>query len=100
MTSRRTYIYHECGNKNQEYYTFTSTVGPQHPNPERPHSGLQFYAFLPNNKDGKEVCDLLKMAFDARMLFTIGTSPATKEENVLVCNGIELKTSESGGPAK
>ena len=75
-------------------------VGPEHPNPGQPHSGLEFCAFLPCNKDGKEVCDLLKMAFDERMLFTIGTSPATREENVIVCDGIELKTSESGGPAK
>ena len=80
--------------------TVTSIAGPEHPNPGKPYSGLQLNAFLPCNKEGQELCRLLKMAFEARLLFTIGTSPATGEKNVFVCNGIELKTSQSGGPAK
>jgi len=73
--------------------------GPEHPSPGQPYSGLLITAYLPCNKDGQQVCRLLKQAFEARLMFTIGKSPATGEENKIVFNGIELKTSQSGGPA-
>lgn len=57
-------------------------------------------AFLPLNSDGKEVCCLLRKAFDAGVLFAIGESPTTGEENNIIWNGVELKTSKSGGPAR
>ena len=57
-------------------------------------------AFLPLNSDGKEVCCLLRKAFDAGVLFAIGKSPTTGEENNIIWNGVELKTSKSGGPAR
>ena len=79
---------------------FNCIAGPEHPNPGMPYSGLFTTAFLPCNTDGQKICNLLRKAFDARLLFTIGTSPATGEENKIVMNGIELKTCQSGGPAK
>lgn len=78
----------------------TRAAGPEHPSPGQLYSGFSTVAYLPNNKDGKEICILLRRAFDARLMFTIGTSPATGEENAIVWNGIELKTCQSGGPAK
>ncbi|CAH3138528.1 unnamed protein product [Porites lobata] len=72
---------------------------PQHPNPGKSYSPLYISAFLPHNSEGKEICDLLQTAFEAGLLFTIGTSPSTGEENKIIWNDIELKTSQSGGPA-
>ena len=75
-------------------------TGPGHPNPGQPYNALRTTAFLPLNSDGKEVCILLRMAFDARLLFAIGKSPTTEEENKIIWNGVELKTSQSGGSAR
>ena len=75
-------------------------AGPQHPNPGKSYSPLYISAFLPHNSEGKEICDLLQTAFEAGLLFTIGTSPSTGEENKIIWNDIELKTSQSGGPAR
>ncbi|KAJ7374750.1 E3 ubiquitin-protein ligase dtx3l [Desmophyllum pertusum] len=71
----------------------------QHPNPGQPYSGLFCTAYLPDNSAGQELLNLLRRAFDARLIFTIGKCHATGEENRIVWNGIELKTSRSGGPA-
>ncbi|XP_078364698.1 E3 ubiquitin-protein ligase TRIM45-like [Oculina patagonica] len=68
--------------------------GPEHPNPGLRYWCLFCTAYLPNNPEGQEMCNLLKKAFDGRLLFTIG------EENTIVSNGIELKTSSSGDSAK
>ena len=46
------------------------------------------------------MCFLLRKAFDAGVLFAIGKSPTTGEENKIIWNGVDLKTSPSGGPAR
>ena len=55
-------------------------------------------AYLPNTPEGVEVFHLLKKAFTARMIFTVGKSVATGRENTVVWNDIHHKTSMSGGP--
>ena len=77
-----------------------SILGSDHPNPGEPFCGLVCTSYLPNNPAGQEVCSLLRSAFDAKLIFTIGKCPATGEENNTIFNGIELKTNRSGGPAK
>lgn len=62
-------------------------------NPEYP---LRRIAYLPDNKEGKEVLKLLKIAWDRRLCFAIGTSATTGQENVLVWN-IHHKTAPNGG---
>jgi len=73
--------------------------GSEHPNPGEPYCGLFCTSYLPNNPAGQEVCSLLRSAFHARLIFTIGNCPATGEKNKIVSNGIELKWNRSGGPA-
>lgn len=81
-------------------YNFKEEVqGPDHPNPGEPYSGLFCTSYLPNNPAGQDLCKLLRSAFLARLLFTIGKCPVTGEENKIVSNGIELKWNRSGGPA-
>lgn len=53
-------------------------------------------AFLPNNIAGQEILQLLKIAFDRRLCFTVGTSNTTGHNNVIVWN-IHHKTSLQGG---
>lgn len=57
---------------------------------------LHRIAYLPNNADGIEVLNLLKIAWDRRISFTIGTSVTTGQENAVVWN-IHHKTCPYGG---
>ena len=76
------------------------STGWQHPAQGQPYRERYFTAYLPNNSEGQNVCQLLKRAFDAQLLFTIGKYQATGEDNQIVCNGIEHKIYRSGGAAK
>lgn len=40
-------------------------------------------AYLPDNDDGKEILELLKVAWDRRISFTIGTSVTTGDVQIL-----------------
>lgn len=53
-------------------------------------------AYLPNNDEGNELLELLQIAWDRRICFTIGTSATNGQENVLVWN-IHHKTAQAGG---
>ncbi|CAD8106121.1 unnamed protein product [Paramecium sonneborni] len=81
-TIQITYIF-QNGKKNGKYY-----------------SGTTRYAYLPNNEEGQKVLKLLKKAFDQKLIFTIGTSLTTGQENCVVWNGIHHKTSLDGGPQR
>ena len=58
-----------------------------------------FYVFLliPACPEGWEVLKLLKRAFDARLLFTVGGSATTGYDDQIVWSGVHHKTSLSGG---
>ncbi|KAE8298687.1 E3 ubiquitin-protein ligase DTX3L [Larimichthys crocea] len=70
----------------------------KHPNPGNYYGPIHRTAYLPDNKEGKEVLHLLKKAFDRRLIFTVGTSRTTGMENQVTWNDIHHKTSMSGGP--
>lgn len=61
------------------------------------YSGTSRAAYLPNTEEGVEVLKLLKLAFDRRLTFTIGTSVTTGQTNTVVWNGVHHKTNTSGG---
>jgi deltex len=63
----------------------------------RSYSGTSRVAYLPNNKEGREILALFKIAFDRKLTFTIGTSVTTGVENTTIWNGIHHKTNTSGG---
>ena len=67
-----------------------------HPNRGVPYYGTRRHAYLPNNDEGQEVCQLLKRAFDAKLVFTIGRSITTGRNNVVIWNDIHHKTSTTG----
>ena len=62
------------------------------------YTGTSRVSYLPNNKEGREVLALLKVAFDRKLTFTVGTSVTTGRKNTVVWNGIHHKTSLFGGP--
>lgn len=65
-----------------------------------PFNGSNRTAYLPNNREGKEVLQLLKKAFDQRLIFTIGQSRTTGADNQVTWNDIHHKTSTRGGPTE
>ena len=52
---------------------------------------------MPDNEEGREVLELLRISFDRKLTFTIGTSITTGATNCVVWNGIHHKTNISGG---
>ena len=75
-------------------YNFPSGIqGQDHPNPGVRFQGTKRTAYLPDTQEGREVLQLLKRAFDARLVFTVGASNA----NQIAWNGIQHKTSIKGG---
>ncbi|XP_078587612.1 uncharacterized protein LOC144868824 isoform X2 [Branchiostoma floridae x Branchiostoma japonicum] len=89
--------YEGCGAIMVRYYFPDGTQGPDHPNPGRWFRGTARRAYLPNNVEGRELVQLLKRAFDNRLVFTIGTSVTTGATDTVVWNDIHHKTNVSGG---
>ncbi|XP_067995160.1 E3 ubiquitin-protein ligase DTX3L [Melanerpes formicivorus] len=71
-----------------------------HPNPGKPYSGTRRIAYLPDNTEGREILQLLRRAFNQKLIFTVGQSCTTGEQNVITWNDIHHKTSTTGGPSK
>ena len=61
------------------------------------YTGTSRRSYLPDIKEGREILALLKIAFDRKLTFTVGTSVTTGIKNTVVWNGIHHKTSLSGG---
>ncbi|XP_022091861.1 uncharacterized protein LOC110979958 isoform X2 [Acanthaster planci] len=92
--------YPDCGTIIVTYTFLDGIQDEQHPNPGQRYHGTQRQAYLPNNRHGQEVLTLLKRAFDARLLFTVGQSVTTGLANRVVWNDIHHKTRQTGGPER
>ena len=72
--------------------------GTEHPNPGERFQGVTRVAYLPDSPEGKKILELLKKAFDAKLIFTVGMSQSTKKDNTVVWNrGISHKTTTESG---
>lgn len=78
------------------FQTYCVLLQAGHPNPGKFHRGTKRTAYLPNNDDGKQILELLRKAFKAGLIFTIGKSNTTGEDGVVVWNDIHHKTSLTG----
>jgi hypothetical protein len=67
-----------------------------HPNPGVQYYGTRRTGLLPDNDEGREVLELLKRAFDAGLIFTVGRSITTGADNMVVWNDIHHKTNFTG----
>jgi deltex-like protein len=68
-----------------------------HPRPGAYYRGICRTGFLPDTKEGREICAMLKVAFERRLVFTIGMSRTTGEEGVITWNDIHHKTDHRPG---
>uniref|UniRef100_H2ZVB8 E3 ubiquitin-protein ligase n=1 Tax=Latimeria chalumnae TaxID=7897 RepID=H2ZVB8_LATCH len=68
--------------------------GPEHPNPGKKFTARGFprHCYLPDSEKGRKVLKLLIVAWDRRLIFTIGTSNTTGESDTVVWNEIHHKT--------
>ena len=80
------------------YYFPSGTQGQEHPNPSQRYDGTRRTGYFPDNREGNEVLQLLRRAFDAGLVFTVGTSVTTGMQNQVTWNDIHHKTSIYGGP--
>ncbi|XP_013781376.1 E3 ubiquitin-protein ligase DTX4-like isoform X1 [Limulus polyphemus] len=71
--------------------------GPEHPNPGKPYTARGFprKCYLPDTDKGRKVLELLRKAWDRRLIFTIATSATTSESDTVTWNGIHHKTEMS-----
>ncbi|XP_078587609.1 uncharacterized protein LOC144868821 isoform X2 [Branchiostoma floridae x Branchiostoma japonicum] len=81
-----------------DYHFPRGTQGPEHPNPGRPYFATSRRAYLPDNREGREVLALLRRAFNQRLVFTVGTSSSTGLSDNVIWNDIHHKTNIHGGP--
>lgn len=68
--------------------------GNEHPNPGQAYYAVGFprICYLPDNTLGRRVLRLLQIAFERRLIFTIGRSVTTGREDVVTWNEIHHKT--------
>ena len=92
--------YGRCGTIVITYNIPSGQQESVHPNPGKWYSGASRTAYLPDNKEGNELHVLLRKAFEARLVFTVGRSITTGADNVVTWNDIHHKTSTYGGPKR
>uniref|UniRef100_A0A672NGL0 E3 ubiquitin-protein ligase n=1 Tax=Sinocyclocheilus grahami TaxID=75366 RepID=A0A672NGL0_SINGR len=68
--------------------------GPEHPNPGTPFTARGFprHCYLPDNEKGRKVLRMLLVAWDRRLIFSVGTSSTTGESDTVIWNEIHHKT--------
>ncbi|XP_075789329.1 E3 ubiquitin-protein ligase DTX3L [Pelodiscus sinensis] len=90
--------YPHCGTIKIDYNMRGGIQTKSHPNPGRPYYATSRTAYLPDNKEGREILKLLRRAFDQRLIFTVGQSRTSGATDVITWNDIHHKTSIHGGP--
>lgn len=88
----------DCGTLVIHFHIGAGTQGLEHPIPGEPFPAFDYVTYLPDNSEGHEVLRMLELAWKRGLLFRIGFNPATKRKDVIVPNGIELKTKRTGNP--
>ncbi|NXP49795.1 DTX3L ligase, partial [Heliornis fulica] len=90
--------YPNCDTIQITYDMHSGIQTSNHPNPGKPYSGIFRTAYLPDNREGQEILQLLRRAFNQKLIFTVGQSRTTGAEGVITWNDIHHKTSITGGP--
>ncbi|XP_043241701.1 probable E3 ubiquitin-protein ligase DTX2 [Amphibalanus amphitrite] len=89
---------HDCDTIEISYMISPGIQGPEHPHPGRPYKvrGFPRICYLPSNPQGRKVLRLLEEAWRRRLIFTVGPSHTTGEEDCVTWNGIHHKTELHG----
>ncbi|NXC14959.1 DTX3L ligase, partial [Corythaeola cristata] len=88
----------KCGTIEITYSMRSGIQTSNHPNPGKPYVATSRTAYLPDNREGREILQLLKRAFSQKLIFTVGQSRTTGAQGVITWNDIHHKTSMYGGP--
>ena len=99
-TSAYTHLpgYPKAGTITITYDVPSGTQGTEHPNPGKYYTGTRRVAYLPDTQQGRELLELLRKAFEAHLIFTVGRSVTSGYDNSVTWNDIHHKTNLSGGP--
>ncbi|NWR19466.1 DTX3L ligase, partial [Emberiza fucata] len=104
MSARTTSLslpgYPNCGTIVIDYDMNGGIQTSSHPNPGQSYGPVHRRAYLPDNKEGREILQLLRRAFDQKLIFTVGQSRTTGAQNVITWNDIHHKTAVEGGPTQ
>ncbi|NWZ64181.1 DTX3L ligase, partial [Acrocephalus arundinaceus] len=92
--------YPECDTIQIDYDMNGGIQTSSHPNPGQRYRPAHRRAYLPNNEEGREILELLRRAFNQKLIFTVGQSQTTGEQNVITWNDIHHKTAIKGGPTQ
>ncbi|NWW64365.1 DTX3L ligase, partial [Ifrita kowaldi] len=92
--------YPNCDTIQIDYIMEGGIQTSSHPNPGQHYQSTHRRAYLPDNKEGQEILQLLRRAFDQKLIFTVGQSRTTGEQNVITWNDIHHKTARDGGPTQ
>ncbi|KAH7984869.1 hypothetical protein HPB49_025670 [Dermacentor silvarum] len=86
--------YEGCDTIQITYHIPSGVQGPEHPRPGTPYTARGFprHGYLPNNDQGRQALKLLVEAWERRLIFTIGQSTTTGEQDTVTWNVIHLKT--------
>ncbi|KFV90722.1 E3 ubiquitin-protein ligase DTX3L, partial [Fulmarus glacialis] len=90
--------YSNCGTIEITYNMRSGIQTSNHPNPGKHYQATSRTAYLPDNKEGREILQLLRRAFNQKLIFTVGQSRTTGAQGVITWNDIHHKTSTTGGP--
>ncbi|XP_042562987.1 E3 ubiquitin-protein ligase DTX4-like [Clupea harengus] len=68
--------------------------GPEHPSPGKAFTARGFprHCYLPDSEKGRKVLRLLLVAWDRRLIFSVGTSSTTGESDTVIWNEVHHKT--------
>jgi len=88
-----------CGTIELQFHFTGGVQGPEHPSPGMPYTASNFprVAYLPDSEEGVAALHGLYLAWQQRLLFTVGRSITTGRDNCITWNDIHLKTSTGGG---
>ncbi|NXH42079.1 DTX3L ligase, partial [Dicaeum eximium] len=104
MSTRKIHLslpgYPYCDTIQIDYVMSGGIQTSSHPNPGQRYGPALRRAYLPDNEEGREILQLLKRAFNQKLIFTVGQSRTTGAENVIIWNDIHHKTAMEGGPTQ
>ncbi|NWH99135.1 DTX3L ligase, partial [Tichodroma muraria] len=92
--------YPNCDTIQIDYAMSGGIQTSSHPNPGQRYGPVYRRAYLPDNEEGREILQLLKRAFNQKLIFTVGQSRTTGEQSVITWNDIHHKTAMEGGPTQ
>ncbi|NWV12312.1 DTX3L ligase, partial [Ptilonorhynchus violaceus] len=102
MSTRTMYLslpgYPHCYTIEIEYAMQGGIQTSNHPNPGQRYGPTKRRAYLPDNEEGREILQLLRRAFDQKLIFTVGQSRSSGAQDVITWNDIHHKTATGGGP--